>query len=81
MITYRQITIEWSYPVEINSILQKECMKDIGIYYISRNFDNNLKISNIGYRGQLPKVLYIPEEWLEEYDENTGSNRYKKKNT
>ena len=35
MAIYKRITIEWSYPIEINSILQKECMNDIGIYYIS----------------------------------------------
>lgn len=152
MFKYRRITIEWSYPIEINSILEKESMNDIGIYYISRkfgekqsilyigkttynfrsrlqshkeywldtykgkkyvrlgriispkniseqelkvlindaertlifylsnvekcqlvaniastkstNFDNILKIKNIGYRGQLPKELFIPEDML-----------------
>lgn len=152
MAKYRRITIEWSYPIEINSILQKDCMNDIGIYYISRkfgekqsilyigkttysfcsrleshkeywldtyrgkkyvrlgkivspkniseaelkelindaertiifylsnmdehelvanvvstkstNFDNTLKITNTGYRGQLPKELFIPEDML-----------------
>ena len=155
MAKYRRITIEWSYPIEVNSILQKDCMNDIGIYYISRkfgekqsilyigkttysflsrlgshkeywldtyrgkkyvrlgriispkniseeelkelindaertiifylsnideqelvanvastkstNFDNTLKITNIGYRGQLPEEIFIPEEMLVEY--------------
>jgi hypothetical protein len=153
MAKYRRITIEWSYPIEINSILQKETVNDIGIYYISREFgskqsmlyigkttygffdrlgkhnkdwlnsyrgkkfvrlgrivspkniseeelkelindaektiifymsnisqvelvanvsstksiyfDNMLKIKNIGYRGQLPEELFIPEDWME----------------
>ena len=30
----------------------------------STNFDNILKITNIGYRGQLPKELFIPEDML-----------------
>ena len=30
----RKITIEWSYPMEIESILYDKRMSDIGIYYI-----------------------------------------------
>lgn len=48
MARYRRITIEWSYPVEISSILQKDCMNDIGIYYISRKFGNNESMLYIG---------------------------------
>ncbi|MBP3568271.1 MAG: hypothetical protein J6K04_03800 [Lachnospiraceae bacterium] len=47
-VKYRRIVIEWSYPVEINSILQKECMNDIGIYYISRKFGEKQSILYIG---------------------------------
>lgn len=69
MIKYKQITIEWSYPVEINSILQKECMNDIGIYYISRKFGEKQSILYIG------KTTYSfwsrleshKEYWLDSY--------------
>lgn len=45
---YRNITIEWSYPVEVNSILQRDAMKDIGIYCISRKFKEQECILYIG---------------------------------
>lgn len=32
----RKITIEWSYPMEIENILYDERMADIGIYYITK---------------------------------------------
>ena len=48
MAKYRRITIEWSYPIEINKILQKESMNDIGIYYISRTFGEKKSILYIG---------------------------------
>ena len=31
----RKITIDWSYPMEIDSILFDERMSDIGLYYIT----------------------------------------------
>lgn len=37
---YKNITIKWDYPIEFSSILQKETMNDIGLYYISRKFGN-----------------------------------------
>lgn len=69
MIKYKRITIEWSYPIEINSILQKECMNDIGIYYISRKFGEKQSILYIG------KTTYSfwsrleshKEYWLDSY--------------
>lgn len=69
MIKYKQITIEWSYPIEINRILEKECMNDIGIYYISRKFGEKQSILYIG------KTTYSfwsrleshKEEWLDYY--------------
>lgn len=48
MAKYKRITVEWSYPVEINSILRKESMNDIGIYYISRKFGEKQSILYIG---------------------------------
>lgn len=48
MAKYRNITIEWSYPIEFQSILNKESMNDIGIYYISRKFGSHESILYIG---------------------------------
>lgn len=49
---FKKITIEWSYPKEIESILMDERMNDIGIYYITRKFANkesNLYIGKTTY--------------------------------
>lgn len=49
---FKKITIEWSYPKEFDKILQHECMKEIGIYYITRKFGNkegNLYIGKTTY--------------------------------
>ena len=35
MAKYRRVTIEWSYPVEINSLIEKEVVNDIGVYFIT----------------------------------------------
>lgn len=48
MAKYRRITIEWSYPIEFQSILSKDSMNDIGIYYISRKFGSHESILYIG---------------------------------
>ncbi len=44
----RKITIEWSYPMEIESILYDKRMSDIGIYYITRRFGNHISDLYIG---------------------------------
>lgn len=44
----RKITIEWSYPMEIENILYDERMADIGIYYITRRFRNHISDIYIG---------------------------------
>lgn len=44
----RKITIEWSYPMEIDNILYDERMQDIGIYYITRDFGGNKSDLYIG---------------------------------
>lgn len=44
----RKITIEWSYPMEIENILYDERMADIGIYYITRRFRNHISDLYIG---------------------------------
>jgi len=49
---YKKITIEWSYPIEFDRILQYECMNEIGLYYITRKFGNkesNLYIGKTTY--------------------------------
>ena len=48
MSRYKSVTIEWSYPIRLDKILQKECMNDIGLYYISRVFGNKESILYIG---------------------------------
>lgn len=35
MAMYRKITIKWSYPTEINSLIEKEAVNDIGVYFIT----------------------------------------------
>ena len=44
----RRVTIEWSYPMDIDNILLDERMQDIGIYYITRKFGNNVSNMYIG---------------------------------
>ncbi|MBQ2883458.1 MAG: hypothetical protein IJE43_06775 [Alphaproteobacteria bacterium] len=48
MSRYRNIIIDWSYPTEFHSILYKDSMEDIGIYYISRKFGGKESILYIG---------------------------------
>ena len=48
----RRVTIEWSYPMDIDNILLDERMQDIGIYYITRKFGNNVSNLYIG------KIIY-----------------------
>lgn len=43
-----RVTIEWSYPMDIDNILLDERMQDIGIYYITRKFGNNVSNLYIG---------------------------------
>ena len=64
MAKYRRITIDWSYPIEINNILQKESMNDIGIYYISRKFGEKQSILYIG------KTTYSFKSRLESHKAN-----------
>ena len=66
---YRRITIQWSYPIEINHILQKECMNDIGIYYISRKFGENQSILYIGKTTYTfgSRLKSHKEDWLDTY--------------
>lgn len=66
---YRRITIEWSYPIEINSILQKECVNDIGIYYISRKFGEKQSILYIGKTTDCfqRRLKSHKEDWLDTY--------------
>ena len=44
----RRVTIEWSYPMDIDNILLDERMQDIGIYFITRKFGNNVSNLYIG---------------------------------
>lgn len=40
----REITLLWSYPMKIDSILCDERMADIGLYYITRKFGKGFQI-------------------------------------
>lgn len=65
----RKIEINWSYPMEIDSILNDERMGDIGLYYITRNFGGNISDSNIdkttySYKSRLESHWWY---WLENY--------------
>ena len=44
----RKITLDWSYPMDINNILVDSRMNDIGIYYITRNFGGKISDLYIG---------------------------------
>lgn len=44
----RKITLDGSYPMDINNILYDERMGDIGIYYITRNFGGKISDLYIG---------------------------------
>ena len=44
----RKITIDWSYPIEIDTLLYDERMQNIGIYYITRDFGGNKSDLYIG---------------------------------
>ena len=44
----RKITLDWSYPMDINNILYDERMGDIGIYYITRIFGGKVSDLYIG---------------------------------
>ena len=57
----RKITIDWSYPMDIDNILNDSRMSDIGIYYITRNF--GAKISDL-YIG---KTIYSYRSRLESH--------------
>ncbi len=65
----RSITIDWSYPMEIDNILADERMLDIGIYYITRNFGGHISDLYIGktiysYKSRLEAHWWY---WLDNY--------------
>lgn len=65
----RKITIEWSYPMDIDNILYDERMSDIGIYYITRNFGGHISDLYIGktvysYKSRLESHWWY---WLDNY--------------
>lgn len=65
----RKIVINWSYPIEINHILNDIRMSDIGLYYITRNFGGKVSDLYIGkttydYRSRLKSHQW---DWLNHY--------------
>ena len=69
MTLYKHITIKWSYPTEIDQILQTEDMNDIGIYYISRVFGKKESILYIGKTTHSfgSRLESHKEKWLDKY--------------
>ncbi len=65
MVRYRNITIKWDYPIEFSSILRKETMNGIGLYYISRKF------------GSKESMLYIGKTTYSFYSRLDSHNVYK----
>lgn len=65
----RKIVIDWSYPMDIDNILDDKRMSDIGIYYITRNFGGKISDLYIGkttysYKSRLESHRW---DWLENY--------------
>ena len=65
----RRVTIEWSYPMDIDNILLDERMQDIGIYYITRKFGNNVSNLYVGktiysFGGRLESHRWF---WTDDY--------------
>ena len=65
----RKITLDWSYPMDINRILYDERMGDIGIYYITRIFggkvsDLYLGKTTYGFGSRLESHVW---NWLDRY--------------
>lgn len=69
----RKITIDWSYPMEIDNILADDRMSDIGIYYITRNFSGHISDLYIG------KTVYSYKSRLEAHCWNWTDNYRGKK--
>jgi hypothetical protein len=57
----RRITIDWSYPMELDHILSDDRMQDIGIYYITRRFGEKVSDLYIG------KTIYSFQSRLESH--------------
>lgn len=65
----RKITIQWSYPMDIDRILNDERMSDIGIYYITRKFGEHISDLYIGkttysFKSRLESHWWY---WLDDY--------------
>ena len=65
----RKITIEWSYPMEIDNILLDNRMEEIGLYYITRDFGGKKTDLYIGkttysYKSRLESHWW---NWIDDY--------------
>ena len=66
---YKEITIKWSYPKEIDNVIVSDEANGIGIYYISRMFGDKETLLYIGkstasFRSRLENHK---TEWLDSY--------------
>ncbi len=65
----QEITIKWSYPMNIENILSDERMSDVGIYYITRRFGGHVSDLYIGktiysFKSRLKSHWWY---WLDQY--------------
>ena len=65
----RRVVIEWSYPMEIDNILNDVRMSDIGLYYITRNFGGKMSDLYIGKTtySYLSRLESHRWDWLDDY--------------
>ena len=64
-----KVVIDWSYPMEIDSILNDTRMSDVGLYYITRNFGGKISDLYLGkttysYKSRLESHWWY---WLDNY--------------
>lgn len=69
MAKYRKITIEWSYPIEVNKIIEKDSVNDIGLYFITIKEQGRQTPLYIGktidsFKRRLKSHM---EDWLDTY--------------
>ena len=69
MAKYRKITIEWSYPIEVNKIIERDAINNIGLYFITIKEQERQTPLYIGktidsFKRRLKSHM---EDWLDTY--------------
>lgn len=65
----KNVVIEWSYPIDMDNIMTNDCMTNVGLYYITRNFGGNISDLYIGkttysYKSRLNAHQH---NWINDY--------------